>query len=140
MGSAVRVGVGVFVWKDGKFLIGKRGHSSTHGIDTWSLAGGKLDYGETWEQCAAREVLEETGMHIDNIRLLAVTNDIFASENKHFVTIWVESDWQSGKPVVTEPDKFICLEWRTFKTLPEPLFQPCWNNLKLAKPLLFDKI
>lgn len=137
MKPVVRVGVGVFVWKDGKFLVGKRGSASTHGKATWSIPGGKLDIGETWEECAKREVLEETGLQITNVRFLAVTNDIFTDEDKHFVTIWIESDWKSGEPTVLEPDKMIAMEWRDFKTLPAPLFEPCWQNLKHAKPELF---
>jgi 8-oxo-dGTP diphosphatase len=134
--SQVRVGVGVFVWKNGKFLMGKR-HGS-HGHDTWSIPGGHLEFGETMEACAAREVLEETGMHIANVRLLAVTQDQFPKDGKHYITLWVESDWKSGEPTITEPDKYLNQEWRTFKTLPSPLFEPCWQNLKKAKPELFS--
>ncbi len=134
MKPVVRVGVGVFVWKDGKFLIGQR--QGSHGADTWSLPGGHLEFNETWEQCAAREVLEETGLTINNIQFLAVTNDIFTDEIKHYVTIWIKSDWKSGQPTITEPDKFIRLEWRSFDALPEPLFLP-WRQLRLALPRLF---
>ena len=31
--------------------------------DDWSLPKGKLDPGESWEECALREVREETGLH-----------------------------------------------------------------------------
>lgn len=33
--------------------------------DDWSLPKGKLDRGETWEQAALREVLEETGLECE---------------------------------------------------------------------------
>lgn len=81
--------------------------------------------------------MEETGMQIDNIRLLAATNDLFASDNKHYVTIWVGSDWVSGEPTITEPDKWVDQQWRDFNTLPAPLFEPCWQNLRQVKPELF---
>jgi len=97
-----KVGVGVFVWKDGKFIMGQR--LGAHGAETWSIPGGHLEFGESWEQCAKREVLEETGLTITNIRFLAATNDLFPDEGKHYVTIWVEGDWKGGEPTILEPD------------------------------------
>lgn len=133
--SYPRVGVGVFVWKNGKFIMGQR--LGSHGANTWSVPGGHLEFGESWVAAAQREVLEETGLHITNVRFLAATNDIFLADNKHYVTIWVESDWQDGEPTITEPDKLITLEWHNFQDLPAPLFDPCWQNLRQAKPELF---
>ncbi len=130
-----KVGIGVFVWKDGKFIMGQR--LGAHGANTWSISGGKLDYGEGWEDCAKREVREETGLEITNVRFLAATNDLFLSDNMHYTTIWMESDWLAGEPAILEPDKLIKLDWRTFQTLPSPLFEPCWQNLRAAKPTLF---
>ncbi len=131
----VRIGVGVFIHKDGKFLMGKR--RGSHGHDTWSVPGGHLEFGETYTECAIREALEETGMHITNIRFLALTEDFFTDDNKQYVTIWVDSDWESGEPTITEPDKWVDQQWKTFKTLPTPLFEPCWQNLRKLKPELF---
>ncbi len=137
MSTPEQIGVGVacFVWKDNKFLMGKR--IGKHGKNTWSVPGGHLEFGETWEQCARREVMEETGVAIKNVRLLATTNDIFDS-GKHYISIWVEADWDNGEPTLTEPDKWVDQQWRDFKSLPEPLFEPCWQNLRHARPELFS--
>lgn len=129
-----KVGVACFVWRDGKFLIGKR--ISKHGENTWSVPGGHLEYSESWADAAKREVMEESGMEIDNVRLLAVTNDIFAT-GKHYVSIWVKADWVANEPIITEPDTWIDQAWCDFKSLPEPLFEPCWQNLRSARPDLF---
>jgi ADP-ribose pyrophosphatase YjhB (NUDIX family) len=50
--------------------------------------GGHLEYGETFAETAAREVLEETGLEVGNIKFLTATNDVFG-EGKHYVTIFV---------------------------------------------------
>jgi 8-oxo-dGTP diphosphatase len=123
-----KVGTGIFVLKDGKFLIGKRKNS--HGAGEWAIPGGHLEFNEELEDCAKREVLEETGVKIKNIRLLTVTNDIFKKEGKHYVTIFMITDWAEGEAKVMEPDK--CEEWRwvTKETVPKPLFLPLNDLLK----------
>jgi 8-oxo-dGTP diphosphatase len=133
---SVGVGIACFVWKDGKFLMGRR--RGEHGRDTWSVPGGHLEPGESWAECAMREVAEETGMHIANIRLMATTNDIFADSGKHYISIWLEADWRSGEPSILEPEKYTDQGWYDFKTLPAPLFEPCWQNVQLMRPDLFD--
>jgi 8-oxo-dGTP diphosphatase len=122
----VRVGIGVFIFKDGKFAMLQR--QGSHGAGTWSIPGGHLEFGESFEETAEREVKEETGLDIQNIRFGAVTNDHFDTENKHYVTVWMLSDWKSGELQLMEPDKSTAISWNTFDTLPSPLFLP-WNQL-----------
>jgi ADP-ribose pyrophosphatase YjhB (NUDIX family) len=58
---------------------------------TWALPGGHLDFGESFETCAMREVLEETDLQVkdDSVRFLTATNDVMPSEHKHYVTIFM---------------------------------------------------
>lgn len=57
------VGVGVLIFNDKKqMLLGKR--KGSHGAGTWCNPGGHLEFGESFEQCAIREVEEETGLKI----------------------------------------------------------------------------
>lgn len=122
----VRIGIGVFIFRKGKFLMGQR--KNAHGDGTWSVPGGHLEYGETFEQTAVREAKEETNIDIKNVRFGAVTNDFFERENKHYVTIWMLSDYASGEGKIVEPDKFVGMDWFDFDNLPSPLFLP-WNQL-----------
>jgi 8-oxo-dGTP diphosphatase len=133
--SDVRVGIGVFVFRDGRFLMARR--HGAHGAGTWSVPGGHLEFGESFEDTAVREVAEETGVQITNVRFGAVTNDIFADEDRHYVTVWMLSDHMSGEPSILEPDKCLSLGWYDFEALPSPLFLP-WRQL-LRSPL-FDTI
>lgn len=118
-----RIGVGVFVRKDGKFLIGKRKGDIKHGNGDWHLAGGHLEFGETLEECAKREAFEETGVSITNVKFLSITNDIF-SDTKHYVTLFMVADYESGEVTACEPDKCEGWEWVTWEDIPKPLFLP----------------
>lgn len=124
--TQVRVGIGVFVKRNGKFLMGRR--RNAHGEGSWSLPGGHLEVGESFADAARREVYEETGVAIANVRFAAVTNDRFEADGKHYVTVWMLSDLASGTPSVREPDKFVDLGWYDFDSLPAPLFLP-WTQL-----------
>ncbi|KAL4925827.1 nucleotide triphosphate diphosphatase NUDT15 [Aspergillus undulatus] len=107
----VRVGVGVFALNhEGKFILGQR--KGSHGAGTWALPGGHLEYSESFEECALREVLEETGLEIEDAQFLTATNDIMPDDNKHYVTIFVGAHIKpgQGEPQILEPKK--CAEWR----------------------------
>lgn len=116
-----RVGVGVMVIKDGKVLIGKR--KSSHGEGEWAWPGGHLEHLESIETCARREVKEEAGIEIENIRFLRLMN-ITKYAPKHYIDIAMVADWKSGEPEVREPSKLESWEWRALDNLPEPLFAP----------------
>jgi len=128
MENRPRVGVGVIVTKDNKVLLGKR--KNAHGEGSWSFPGGHLEYTESWEECARREVDEETGISIKNLRFGTATNDIFQAEEKHYITIFMLSDYDSGEVRVMEPEKCEKWDWFEWEQLPQPLFIPIQNLLK----------
>jgi len=126
--QTVRVGVGVILIRDHKILLGER--IGSHGANTWSTPGGHLEIGESIEACAIRETLEETGLVVNSVQKFAFTNDVFESEEKHYVTLFVTTSDFTGEPKLTEPDK--CKQWQWFELndLPHPLFLPIQNLLK----------
>ncbi|RZT96040.1 8-oxo-dGTP diphosphatase [Ancylomarina subtilis] len=120
-----KVGVGVAVIKEGRVLLGKR--KNAHGDGTWAFPGGHLEYQECWEDCAIREILEETGLRIKNVRYGTVTNDIFQEEQKHYVTIVMLADYDFGDVNLMEPDKCERWEWFDWNNLPQSIFMTIQN-------------
>ena len=128
MNKRPKVGIGVVVVKDNKVLFGKR--KNAHGDGDWCYPGGHLEYGESWEECSCREVMEETGIKIKSLRFGAITNDIFKNEKKHYITICMIADFDSGEVKVMETGKCEKWEWFEWDKLPSPLFLPIINQLK----------
>ena len=121
-----RIGVGVVIRRDNEVLLLRR--HNVHGAGTWSTPGGYFEYGETPEQCAAREALEETDVTITGVRFLAVTNDFFPERQKHFITLWMHADYAAGDAELHAPDESTEVRWFPNDQLPEPLFL-CFANL-----------
>ncbi|MBX4196296.1 NUDIX domain-containing protein [Candidatus Pacearchaeota archaeon] len=128
MEKVPRVGVGVFLVKDNKILLLKR--KGAHGEGSWSLAGGHLEFNESWEEAAIREVFEETGVTITNPQFVTATNDIFPVEGKHYITLFMKAEIGNQEPINKEPEKCDKLEWFTWDSLPRPLFVPVENLVK----------
>ena len=116
-----RVGVGVFVFKEGKVLLGKR--KGAHGAGDWAPPGGHLEFGESVEECATRELAEETGLTALSVQTGMWSNDVI-DRSKHYITFFAVVDQFEGEPQLLEPNK--CEEWQWFAigALPSPLFPP----------------
>ncbi|GAB6905231.1 putative DNA alkylation repair enzyme (modular protein) [Desulfosarcina cetonica] len=122
------IGVGIIVVRDGRVLLGKR--KSAHGAGTWQFPGGHLEFGESIEACARRELSEETGLTISRWRLGPFTNDIFEKEQKHYVTLFVIAETTEGEPIVKEPHKCERWDWFPWSAMPKPHFLPIVNLLR----------
>lgn len=120
--ASPRVGVGVIVRRAGRVLLGLR--QGSHGADTWALPGGHLEFGETVEACAARELREETGLLATRFTPGPYTSDVFEALGRHYVTLFVVAEVPAGEPRVMEPDKCRGWRWCDWQALPRPLFAP----------------
>ena len=104
-----KVGVGVVIVNEsGRILVGKRrgGHAPYY-----SIPGGHLELGESFESAAIREVKEETDLTIENPKVIAVTNNLetFSLEGIHYISIILVANAYTGILHLMEPDK--CVEW-----------------------------
>ncbi|MGI6637353.1 MAG: nucleotide triphosphate diphosphatase NUDT15 [Minisyncoccales bacterium] len=117
-----KVGVGVMILKNGKVLLGKR--KGSHGEGEYAFPGGHLEYMESFESCAKREVKEESDIEIKDITFQFLAN-VTKYDPKHYVHIGLLAKWQSGQPKVLEPDKLDSWDWYDLDDLPQPIFEMC---------------
>ena len=79
-----------YLEKDGRYLIlhrTKKDHDENH--DKWIGVGGKFEAGETPEECALREVMEETGLTMTEYRfrgIVTFVSDEWGTEYMHLFT------------------------------------------------------
>jgi 8-oxo-dGTP diphosphatase len=74
----------------GRVLILRRAADSTDG-GRWCLPGGKIDYGDTVEQAAVRELQEETGLRATHLRFLFYQDSLAPAPGRmHCVNLYFE--------------------------------------------------
>lgn len=137
----VGVGFGIMLLRAGKVLLGKRhqdpekASSLLNGAGTWTMPGGKLHFGETFEEGAKREVMEETGLKLNQVNIICINQDMV--ETAHFITIGLFSNAIEGEPQVLEPDEITEWHWFDLNHLPAPLYFPSAKVLENYKQQKF---
>ena len=122
-----KVGIGVIVMRQGRILIGER--AAGHGSNTFMIPSGHLEFGESFEETACREVEEETGLKDIEIKgIVFLGNDI--AYEKHYVTIGVLAGSKEGEPYNAEPDKCQNWTWMDPKDVPDNMF---YSNKKVIE-------
>lgn len=141
-----RVGIAVFITRkiyyitaDGntadkkQILLGKRIGSRQSG--TYAPPGGHLEFGEEPEDCARREVLEETGLHLEKPRYLCWLNDVDDDMQHHYLCIIYTADVGNEEPENLEKNKCEGWKWFDMDSLPDPLFSSVKMTLKICPGL-----
>ena len=108
-----------------RVLISERLSDRSHGKGYSQLPGGHLEFGETFEQCAERELKEETNLQCRSFELVYLTNTIFSAEEggpKHYLTLFLRGE-------ILDPSE---LKWMEKEKNSEWIWTP-WNELKQKK-------
>lgn len=117
-----KVGIGVIIEnRDGQILVGKRKGSHA---PFYSIPGGHIELGETFEAAAIKEVEEETGLLIKNPQVFSVCNNLrtFAQEQVHSISINLYVNQFEGQVTLREKDKCEGWFWMKPTAIPQPHF------------------
>jgi len=114
--------MGVLVMRRGRVLLGRR--RGSHGEGYYAAPGGHIEFGESFEQAARREVREETGLEIADLKLLSVGNYVFKRDDgeRHYIDVDFICEAPGGEPQLAEPEKCDGWDWYDLDDLPQPLF------------------
>jgi 8-oxo-dGTP diphosphatase len=87
--------VDVVILHGGGFVLIKRGREPFKGC--WALPGGIVRYGESVEQAAVREALEETGLQVELLNLVGVYSEPGRDPRGHFVSVAFTARSRGGR-------------------------------------------
>ena len=99
--TAPQVGIGIVVLRGADVLLVRRGKAPAKGA--WSLPGGRQELGETAEACARRELLEETGITVGPLTLIAHVDSIHRDSTGriefHYTILDFGGRYESGEAI-----------------------------------------
>jgi ADP-ribose pyrophosphatase YjhB (NUDIX family) len=96
-----QLAVSASIFRDGKVLLVRRARSPAKG--SYSLPGGRVEFGETLHAALCREVDEETALRIEIVDLAGWREVVPGTAGGgHYVIMSFAARWISGEPVLNE--------------------------------------
>lgn len=129
------IAIDAVIIKNRRVLLVQRGVEPDKGL--WATPGGYVEWDETTEETAAREVKEETGLTTKSVELVGV----YSSPNRHpkqGIAIFYLVEVEDGEP--TAGDDAQTVQWFSLDALPERMAFDHKQNLADAKKYYFKKL
>lgn len=134
-----KVAVQTFVInKAGQLLMGLRCDPENKGY--WAVPGGHLDVGDTLEECALRELREETGITAYQALQFAYVEQPINISNMHYFHFgYLVNEFDESQPLINgEPEDIERWEWFDLKNIPPKIAS--YQREVIIKFLKFNKI
>jgi 8-oxo-dGTP diphosphatase len=131
------IGIGIVVIKGDQVLLCQRGKPP--GIGTWTLPGGAQELGETCEQAARRELMEECNLEVGPLHFCAHVDTIRKDEQGrirfHYTILDFAAQWTGGEPIAASD--VMSVAWAPMDDLgPYDLWSEAHRIIGIAKKLV----
>lgn len=122
----------ILINKRQQVLLIKRKHMPFEGM--WAFPGGFLEMNETTEECARRELFEETGLVVDDLKFVTLADEVGRDPRGRVIAAVYAGRYNSNKPAVAGDDAGE-VKWFDLKLndLPEMAFDHKQNLMKAIK-------
>lgn len=94
--AGTHAGAAVFILRQDCILLQQRAPGRP-GEGTWSLPGGTIERGESWQETGIRETAEEVGLTVRDPRLVGVS-----CSDSGWLTVWMACAYQGGEVVIND--------------------------------------
>ena len=127
--------VSVAVTRAGKALLVRRGRAPAKGL--YAFPGGKVEPGETLEQAARRELMEETGLNVGRVEpIIAISIPAEGAHSPHAFRLTVFRGFDPSGALVVGDDA----EFADFYTLDEARNMPLTGSVyEIIEQILMDE-
>lgn len=95
----------------GKYFLAKRGSGARDDVGTWEFPGGTIEFYETREDAARRNVKRKYDFDIKIIKLLGVYEVIDREQKDHWISTTYIAQYAGGKEKIMQPEKCSDIGW-----------------------------
>jgi len=106
-----KVSVNCFIVKRGKILLVQQARPK-HAHEKWSVPGGKINQGESFDEAVKREVKEEIGLNVDSLKFLGIIHENPEKTVKHIFLVKLKP----GKIKICE-EELLATQWFSFEAI-----------------------
>ena len=133
--SSIRIGVGILIYKSEELLLERR-----KDCKKWGLIGGGIEIGESIEDTALRECIEETSIELkkENLKFFGLYSDIkqyriikYEDNCFHAIDIIYTYELLGNNFTIKKSNESMEISFFSFKSLPKDLVPPAKDPINV---------